>query len=378
MKQFDTFLPIERIAQDCVNCEICVRECAFLQEYGSPQKLAINWQDGKGREDKQFPFECSLCGLCHGVCPVGLDPSAMFLAMRRELVTKGVGNFSQHKTIRSYEKHGSSSLFSWFHFPDNCHTVFFPGCALPGSRPHTFTRLLALLQDSIPDIGLAFDCCTQPSHDLGDSKHFQKMFSELCHIFTAHSVAKVLVACPNCYRIFKEYGTGLEVQTVYEVLARYGNLSGSLQIEVTVHDSCGVRFSEKMQESTRELLQQQGLTIREMKHNRTTSFCCGEGGSAGFVRPDFAENWTRKRVAEAGGDQIVSYCAGCTHFLGKSTTTCHLLDLLFFPQDVMLGKQKVSKSPFTYWNRYRLKQRLQKELLNGISGTREQLRDEKN
>ncbi len=374
MNRFDTLMPIERIAQECVNCEICVKECAFLQEYGSPQKLAFSWQDDNGTEKKHISFECSLCGLCHAVCPKKLDPSAMFLAMRRELVTKGVADFSRHKTIRSYEKRGSSPLFSWFHFPENCRAVFFPGCALPGSRPQTLTRLFSFLQGAIPDIGLAFDCCTKPSHDLGDSTHFQKMFSELCHILSAHGVEKVLVACPNCYRIFKEYGTGLEVRTVYEELAHSGNFSGSLQAEVTVHDPCGVRFSEKVQQSSRDLLQQQGLKIREMKHNRTTSFCCGEGGSAGFVRSDFAENWTKKRVDEAGGDPIISYCAGCTHFLGKCTTTYHLLDLLFFPQVVMQGKQKVSKAPFTYWNRYRLKQRLQKELLNGTSGTREQLR----
>ncbi len=373
MNRFETFLPIERIAQDCVSCNICVKECAFLREYGAPQELAISWLAGKGVEKMQMPFECSLCGLCHGVCPEGLDPSAMFLGMRRELVIKGVGNFSQHKTIRSYEKRGSSPLFSWFHFPDNCHTVLFPGCALPGSRPQTITRLFSFLQKSIPDLGLAFDCCTKPSHDLGDSAHFQKMFSELCQILSAHSVETVLVACPNCYRIFKEYGTGLHVQTVYEELGQSGNVSGSLQKEVTVHDPCGVRFSEKVQQSTRELLQQQGFKIREMKHNRTTSFCCGEGGSAGFLRPDFAKNWTKKRVDEAGADQIISYCAGCTHFLAKSTTTHHLLDLLFFPQAVMQGKHKVSKSPFTYWNRYRLKQRLQKDFPNGISGTREQL-----
>ena len=145
--------------------------------------------------------------------------------------------------------------------------------------------------------------------------------------------------------------------------------------ELTVHDPCGVRFSSDVQQSIRDLLKQQGLTIREMKHNRAKPICCGEGGSAGFMRSDFAKSWTGKRVEEAGSNEIISYCTGCTHFLGTRIPTHHILDLCFFPQAVMDGKQKVSKAPFTYWNRYRLKQDLKKNLKNGICGSRAELRN---
>ncbi|MCF8056803.1 MAG: (Fe-S)-binding protein [Desulfocapsa sp.] len=365
---------IRHIAEGCINCGICVQECAFLQEYGTPQELAAMWLAGTGKNTKTFSFECNLCGLCCGLCPKDLDPSAMFLDMRRELVSRGEGNFRQHKTIRAYEKRGSSSLFSWFHLPENCHTVFFPGCALPGSSPHTLYHLFQLLWELSPALGLVFDCCSKPSHDLGDSSRFHKMFTELCEIFSAHSVTKILVACPNCYRVFKEYGGDLEVKSVYEELAESGRFTGEIGAAVTVHDPCGVRFSENVQQSVRTLLQQQGVTIREMKHNRRTSYCCGEGGSVGFLKSEFADNWTEKRVAEAGGNVIVSYCAGCTHFLGRRVTTVHLLDLLLSPQAVLEGKAKMSRFSFTYWNRYRLKQRLKKELPAAICGTREQLK----
>ncbi len=352
-----------------------MKECAFLQEYGSPQTLASRWLKPARHDpqDENYPFECSLCGLCHGVCPKGLDPSAMFLAMRRELVAGKRGRLKAHRTIRAYEKRGSSSLFSYYHFPRKCRTVFFPGCAFPGSRPQTFTRLFKVLQETVPDLGLVLDCCTKPSHDLGDTAHFSAMFQELCDILRAHSIEKILVACPNCYRIFSEYGKTFEVKTVYEVLVETGIVSGRLHKEITIHDPCGVRFAEEVQSSARKLVQQQGLTVREMPHKRSKSFCCGEGGSAGFLRPDFAMQWTAKRVQEADETPIVSYCAGCTHFLGSSTTTYHLLDLILFPEATLANTIRVSKAPVTYWHRYRLKKRMQKILPAGISGNRKKL-----
>ncbi len=370
-----TQLPIHIIADDCVDCGICVKECAFLQEYGSPHKLAANWLESVKTDPEQntYPFECSLCGLCHGVCPKDLDPSAMFLAMRRQLVASGNGNLQQHKTIRAYEKRGSSALFSWYYFPAGCETIFFPGCALPGSYATTLTSLFTALQEMIPGIGLVFDCCTKPSHDLGNQAHFQKMFNELCQILQSRGVKKILVACPNCHRIFSEYGKMFEVETVYEVLAGSADFRSIPRKEITVHDPCGVRKVESVQESVRTLLKGQSLTIREMKHNRKKSFCCGEGGSAGYLRPDFAKKWTAKRVEEAEETTIVSYCAGCTHFLGNSTETFHLLDLLFAPESTLQKKPWISKAYFIYWNRYSLKKKLKKRLSPGVSGTRKEL-----
>lgn len=367
--------PIRTIEKDCINCGICVKECAFLQEYGSPQTLASMWLNPvkhAPQSDDIYPFECSLCGLCHGVCPKDLDPSDMFLAMRRELVVNGRGFLKEHRTIRAYEKRGSSSLLSWYHFPLKCRTVLFPGCALPGSRPQTLIRLFSVLQETIPDLGLVLDCCTKPSHDLGDTAHFSVMFEELCVILRANSVRKILVACPNCYRIFSEYGKTFEVKTVYEELAETSDFSSQLQRKVTVHDPCGVRFAKNVQASSRKLVERQGMTVFEMPHRLSKSFCCGEGGAAGFLRPDFAKKWTEKRVQEADGTPIVSYCAGCTHFLGSEAITYHLLDLILFPEPTLGNTIRVSKAPMTYWNRFRVKKSMQKRLPAAVNGSRKE------
>ena len=363
---------IETLAADCVNCGICVKECSFLQEYGSPQKQAEAWLEGGKATalSKEYPYECSLCGLCHGVCPKKLDPSAMFLAMRQELAENGCKQMKQHAVIRKYERRGSSPLFSWHYFPEKCTTLFFPGCALPGNHPQGIQKLFTLLQERVENLGLVLDCCTKPSHDLGDQQHFRSMFGELYSIIAGYGITKVLVACPNCHRIFREYGQGIEVQSVYELLAGTELSRYRHEKEVTVHDPCGVRTIGHVQQSIRSLLEGHGTVVREMKHNGSSSFCCGEGGSAGFVRPELARQWTAKRVDEAKEIPIVSYCAGCVNFLGQRTKTYHVLDLLLLSPHELNRKRWIKPSKLIYWNRYKLKKWFQKQLPSARSGTR--------
>jgi hypothetical protein len=99
-----------------------------------------------------------------------------------------------------------------------------------------------------------------------------------------------------------------------------------------------------------------------MKHHGGNTLCCGEGGGAHFVAPDLAWNWASMRKSEVGGKRIVTYCAGCAHFLAKVGPTVHVLDLLFDPGATLAGKAKVAKSPFTYVNRLLLKWKFKRKM----------------
>ncbi len=308
-----------------------------------------------------MPFECSLCGLCSAVCPQGLDPALMFLEMRREAVDRGV-NFAGHSGILNYERRGTSRRYSYYALPEGCDTVFFPGCALPGSKPDKVLALFEHMRKEIPSLGLVLDCCTKPSHDLGRERYFRKMFGELREYLIRQGVKTVVVACPNCHKVFRAYGAGLLVKTVYELLAEIGLPERNALADqvVTVHDPCAVRFSSEIHTSARSIISKIGLAINEMDHSRENTVCCGEGGTVGCLSPELAGRWGAIRKDEAGGCLTVTYCAGCTSFLNRMTPTIHLVDLIFEPEAAMCGKTKTSRAPFTYLNRLRLKRRFSK------------------
>jgi hypothetical protein len=113
-----------------------------------------------------------------------------------------------------------------------------------------------------------------------------------------------------------------------------------------------------------------GLVVEEMEHSGEKTLCCGEGGAVGCLSPELPATWTHLRKSEAGGKRMLTYCAGCVNFLGKVSPTSHILDLVFDPGKTLSGKVKVSKAPFTYLNRLRLKKRFRKSLTARISRER--------
>jgi uncharacterized membrane protein YdjX (TVP38/TMEM64 family)/Fe-S oxidoreductase len=351
---------LNSISEKCINCKLCKKECAFLRKYGKPKEIADSY-DPSDKAHQGMPFECSLCQLCAAVCPVKINPALMFLEMRRETVKSGSGDYPEHAVILGYEKRGTSKRFSIYTLPKGCDTVFFPGCTLTGTRPDKVIKLYEHLRTKQPSLGIVLDCCTKPSHDLGRDEYFHGMFQEMKRYLLDNGIRNVLVACPSCHQVFKEYGDKLSVKTVYEVMVHNGPPdTGKTSGVVTIQDPCASRFEEPVHAAVRDLISAQGLTIEEMTHHGSNTLCCGEGGSVGFLAPELSKNWGNLRKKEADGRRIITYCAGCANLLGSLTPTSHVLDLIFEPAFTMSGDVKISKAPFTYWNRLKLKKQLQK------------------
>jgi Fe-S oxidoreductase len=367
-RPLQTVLP--EISGKCDNCPSCRKECAFLRKYGTPKEIA----DAYDSADKTFlamPFECSLCQLCDAVCPKKVKPSDMFLEMRREKMRRDPLDYPEHAGLLAYEKRGASRLFSYYALPENCDTIFFPGCSLPGTRPEQTLALYERLRKTISGLGIVLDCCMKISHDLGHEDHFRTMFREMRDFLVKNNVQNVLVACPNCYRMFAAYGEGLKTRTVYEILAESATLSAQKVAEtVTVHDPCVLRFLPDVHTAVRSLVVRQGLAIEEMPHRGETTLCCGEGGFVASLSPELADAWGTARRGEANGKRAITYCAGCTNRLNGTMPISHIIDLLLEPRATLEGNAGISRAPMTYLNRLRLKRRLRRTIKPPISRER--------
>ncbi|MFH0784966.1 MAG: (Fe-S)-binding protein [Pseudomonadota bacterium] len=353
------------VAQECNDCGKCLGECAFLQHYGIPGQIAGQHMSGVA-DHYHTAFFCSLCHFCTELCPKGLPIAEMFLDIRRKAVAKGLGRFKEHRRLLGHQALGNSPLFTSYQLPVGCTTVFFPGCALPGTHPEQTLGLFTLLQEGIEGLGLVLDCCNKPSHDLGFHDRFLVNFSRKVVALQNLGVKKVLTACPSCLAIFRQYGKGLEVSTVYTHLADLIEkdrtmvyAADAIDCRYTLHDPCTLRFDSEISGAARRLIQSKGITITEMEHNRATTLCCGAGGAASCMAGGKNSGWRHKRLAEVGEAQMVTYCAGCTSAFASSKAI-HLLDLLFPLSDKKGPSRKLPQAPLTYLNRLRLKWKTKK------------------
>ncbi|MBJ6725144.1 VTT domain-containing protein [Geomesophilobacter sediminis] len=359
---------LNQVREGCTSCGACTRDCAFLQKYGTPKRLAETY-DRSDPETVRRSFECSLCGLCETQCPEGLELDAFFLEMRRDAVERGEGIFPEHRPLVTYERLGTSPRFTLYRLPQGCRTVFFPGCSLAGTRPDGVRNIFAALQKAEPTAGIVFDCCMKPSHMLGRERQVDTMFSELRQWLIEAGVREVLVACPNCQAMFAAFGAGLKVKTVWEALDAAGFEPTPTHGVVTVHDPCVVRNFPATHQAVRNLLRRQGVAIEEMAHSGTRTVCCGKGGAVDMLNPELAASWGELRKEEAAGRWVVTYCAGCVQGLGRYTSTDHLVDLLFAPEQTLAGRKKGAAAPFTYVNRLLLKRSFKRK--EGFAVTKE-------
>ncbi len=348
------------IVEACTECGACSTSCAFLAAGGGPKSLLLG-HDFQQAADRELAYQCSLCGLCSAICPEQLDPCGFFEQIRHRHGREGSLDPAPYRQVLRYEQLGTSALFSGYALPPGCRTVFFPGCALPGSRPGVTLQLFRHLQKVIPALGLVLDCCSKPSHDLGLLHRFQSHWEALLATLVEHGVTMVVVACPNCHKMFRRYAPMMTVKTVYEMVdPAVDGIKPLAGRELSVHDPCPLRHQSEVHRAVRGLLLGRGARLREMKHAGRTTFCCGEGGMVAAKKPAFSRHWAQQRVAEAEGRTMVSYCVGCCYQLGRLGPTVHIVDLLFGPAGT--GKIKVSRAPMTDLNRLIVKYRLKKIL----------------
>jgi len=339
-----------QIEQGCVECGDCQQACLFLERHGLPRKILSDWRNGgaassdpgpqdeaagaHGKGPVPIPYLCSLCGLCVKHCPEKLPIPQMFLWMRRELVSKGLGPLPHHKALLSYQNTGASSLFTLYKIPRGCRTVFWPGCALPGTRPGRVVDIYRYIGKQVPSLGLVLDCCFKPSHDLGQEEVFDREFGDRLEKLKGLGVREVLVACPNCFRVFADHGDGIEVRTIYEFLASSLSHTGRILPEtLTLHDPCPIRDEEAIHEAARNILEKKGYTVVDSEMSRSMTLCCGEGGSVFALDPELGRRWAERRAAEPIDHPIVTYCAACYISLSRDAPVYKLLDLVFHEDD---------------------------------------------
>jgi len=278
-------------------------------------------------------WSCTTCYACVRVCPVGNEPMADIVDIRRRLIIdgaeidSGVQNALQSlATNGNWMSKGKRLRGRWakeMEFPIKNATegpvenLWFVGdTASFDERVIPNTKMVArIFQCAGLDFGIMYQNESNAGNDVrrvGEEGLFEQLVEQNLQAFGKAQFKRIVTTDPHSFNTLKneypQFGGKFDVKHYTVVLARLfeeGKLTVKNRLshyKVTYHDPCYLGRYNGGFSAPRRILQMLGVEFNEMPRNCENSFCCGAGGGQIWMskvapgeRP--AENRIREALA---------------------------------------------------------------------------------
>lgn len=333
---------------------------------GKMQIIRSIWQ-GKlelSKDMAEVIYQCPTCNACAEVCAYEMDNSALYEALRAELVDAGCGldahepmNEAMVKMLNPYKRDNKEKA-DWlseldFEIKDaskeKTAILYFVGCTA-GLTPDIRTvavntaKVLYKLGVDFGVLGENEVCCGSVAMRTGDRKAFDSVAKKNYELFKQMEVKTIITSCAGCYRTLKiDYAEimdelGIEVLHSIELIRNIINekdiILKKLDITATYHDPCHTGRHTGLYEEPREILNKIA-DVTEMRTIKENAKCCGAGGGVKKGFPEFSLEIAKSRIKEAmetGTNYLVSICPFCYRNLSDAIdaldSKIEMIDLL--------------------------------------------------
>jgi heterodisulfide reductase subunit D len=298
------------------------------------------------------------CGLCTWVCNnlPQLDPPAVWRAMRRDIVSAGLGPPEplQEKDDRVRERHNTfgakADRAEWARGLDLAQEgelLYFAGCYAAYTQTEIATATVAILKESgvtLAHLGEQEWCCGVTQFHDGSTAIAEEMARHNVTAIESSGAKSVLTSCAECYKVLKIDYPDLVGELPFEVLhvseflaemVREGSLSldeGLPEKRVTFHDPCHLGRHGNVYEQPRSVIEAiPGVELVEMQRHRNYAWCCGYGADmVSCMRPELASQIAGDRMEEArkaGAEAVITACPRCVRGLSRANGALTVYDL---------------------------------------------------
>ncbi len=359
----------------CVECKRCTDQCpaANCGQELNPRgfilagRQTLQSANGNGSVigdiiSQTALGQCTSCGACENICPVGIEHLQLLLgAKRAQALSLGVGMVAT-EFLEKIERYGNpfaigadararliEELEIPLFEPGRTEYLLWLGCVWTYNNDarSSVAAMIKILRHAGVNFGVLETeaCCGHHSRRQGEEMQFQNLAKENIAALQERGVHKIISPCPHClHSLRREYAT---LQSDFNVAAVHhseffaGLLdSGALVLRgangnakrIAFHDPCYLGRYEKVYAAPREVIRRTGHALQELPRHGEKSFCCG-GGSAGFVREQkVARRVDQERKAEIAASNaqvLVTACPECKMMLNAAAAeTKDLAELL--------------------------------------------------
>ncbi|MFZ5922257.1 MAG: (Fe-S)-binding protein [Chloroflexota bacterium] len=276
-------------------------------------------------------WSCTTCYACVRVCPVGNEPMADIVDIRRRLILdgaeldSGVQNALQSlATNGNWMSKGKRLRGRWakeMEFPiknateESVENLWFVGdTASFDERVIPNTKMVArVFNHAGLDFGILYQNESNAGNDVrrvGEEGLFEQLVEQNMEAFGKAQFQRIVTTDPHSFNTLKneypQFGGKFEVKHYTVALLRLFE-AGKLTVKnklshykVTFHDPCYLGRYNGGFTAPRKLLELVGVEFDEMPRNCENSFCCGAGGGQiwmGKVAP--GERPAENRIKEA-------------------------------------------------------------------------------
>jgi len=375
---------LDEIVRKCNLCANCIRGCPTFRSSSLGDTDPVDLQTKRiafvrdhvfDKDVMTFSKNCSNCGSCKKMCPVGVDPFYLnlfcaysarkmdrsvyldFIKRNRKMWDLPQYSYNNAQVMRSVQKRPSE--IPWMskvpETPNQKNVVWVTGCYSAKQCNEGLTSY-NILQYIVPNgdfaaIGDMEYCCGLPNLRVGDLEGAETDGRRFVDDAKKFRPNKVVTGCVACLWMYKRAYPWLNISFMPQHYSQFlaDNLSklkplfrNRVDMAVTIQDPC--RFGRQCEdpyafEAPRRVLREiAGLELVEMKHNREDALCCGDMTRFQGGEPGVYEAIAMMRVEEAketGAEAIVTLCGGCmASFLHQ--TSSHKMQVIDF--GILVGK----------------------------------------
>jgi len=342
-------------------CNFCRRACPIYEvsgmEFDSPRAwLEVINEAIEGRVDSleimSLLNKCTLCRKCVGACPHGIETPEIILdfksRIRGEYIPEPIEILDKKGEIEVDREYRIKVAYPWIYVKNfilnanplgekpkkegliaDADFVFFPGCITNYKDKEVYEACVKFFKKVGAKYSVINACCYSELKPLGFSVDEIRRLFEKRHPHLRGM--KIVTPCAGCYHTLKE-DHKLNVMHISELIYQHKNkIKRGIEGEVTLHDPCKLgRYHGKFQQS-REIIQQTGAKLVELRQNKKESHCCGGGGSLKYYYPQMQENVCENLIKlNEKKATIVTNCSYCKQTINKNTKqkAKHLIELI--------------------------------------------------